>query len=98
MKFDMVYIVSYDLRNGDSEDYSALYDVLDSFPGSIADSESTWLVVSNASVEKVFDQISSALHRGDILFVSALHPGQNYMASKKKTRLWLETCLENGYF
>lgn len=63
------FIISYDLKGGKSEEYSALYDAIKAYGTWAQITESTWAVVTDSEIKEVRDDLMQNLKDGDRLFV-----------------------------
>lgn len=66
----MLYLVSYDLKNGAPEDYQALYDEFRSFPDCQRCLDSAWLVASSTlGCGEIRDRLYAHMREGDHIIV-----------------------------
>ena len=63
------YIVSYDLKNGDSSDYEDLLEAIKSYGKWAHITESTWALVTQEDASDIFDNLTQHMKAGDRLFV-----------------------------
>lgn len=65
----MLYLVSYDLRNGTAGDYEELYREFETFSDSKRCLESSWLVATPLSCGSVRDRLYAHMKKGDHIVV-----------------------------
>jgi len=65
----MMYLVSYDLKGGDSADYSTLYAEFEKFDDCKRCLQSSWLVVTNKSASEVRDLLRAQMREHDLIVV-----------------------------
>lgn len=70
----MIYLVSYDLKNGKPEDYKELYDLFATFSDCKKCLESSWLVVTDMSCEQVRDRLRTKMGPADLIVVVPYGP------------------------
>ena len=65
----VAYLVTYDLNRGSRSDYEELYDAIKSYGIWARVTESTWIVVTEATVAEVRNHLFSLMDEKDRLFV-----------------------------
>lgn len=79
-----VYSINYDLKNGDSTDYSKLYQAIQSYENWAHPLESTWLIRTTKSSEEIFEHLRPFTHKNDLLFVIlSVLPNSQYQLFQK---------------
>lgn len=63
------YLVTYDLKDGESNEYEALYKELKSYRAWGRLTESSWMIVSEDDQKVIRDHLWSFMKEGDRLFV-----------------------------
>lgn len=86
------YLVTYDLKQGNSSDYKELYDAIKSYRTWARLTESSWMVVTDYDQKEIRDHLGTFMKSGDRLFV--LKSGKaaawrNVRATSEWLKKWL---------
>jgi len=77
-----VFVVSYDL-NKPGQDYKGLFDELKRSPNWWHYLDSTWLIYTTESVQKVFDRLAPHVDKNDrILIIRAMNDYQGWLSEE----------------
>ena len=65
----MLYLVSYDLKGGDTDDYQELYQAFNEYDDSIRALESSWLIETNKDCMTIRDELRAKMKTHDLIIV-----------------------------
>jgi hypothetical protein len=81
-------MVGYDL-NKPGQDYQKLYDKLRSYPNCWHHLDSTWLIKTNESAEKIRNDLGQLIDKNDELLVAALNGEAAWQGFNSEASKWL---------
>lgn len=89
-----IYGLSYDLRSP-GRNYSALYDLLRSYPSWCHVTESHWLLQTTETAEQIRDRVAEVIDTNDRVFVAVTSSPAAWQGLPQDASDWLRT--ELGY-
>ena len=84
-----LFVVAYDLKNADTEDYKALKDALDRMD-SVHTQESVWYVDRASSSKGLYDLLKPHMSEGDKLMVVEFSKKPTWNVGLKGTKDWID--------
>lgn len=83
------YLVTYDVRVVDQENYPGLYAALGAL-NAVAALDSVWLVETQTTAKELFAILSQHLTEGDLLLVMEIATPNNWWSIQKQGALWMK--------